>query len=123
MTLAAIRLVPLPAVVPSAHRVLQQPHQAHALHLVQAVRALPRRCTDHQATASAPASPYRRAAVSVPAVLRQVEVPFRRVAVVLPVVASVHQAAVAVAVPLAVAAVVASAVTDKVRIHKHIGIT
>ena len=123
MTLAAIRLVHLPAVVPSAHRVLQQTHQVRALHLAQAVRALPRRCIDRQATASAPASPYRRAAVSVPAVLRQVEVPFRRVAVVLPVVASVPQAVVAVAVPLAVAAVVASAVTDKVRIHKHIGIT
>ena len=50
--------------------------------------------------------------------------PIRRVAVVLQVVASVPQAAVAaVAVPLAVAAVVASAVTDKVRIQKHIGIT
>ena len=122
MTLAAIRLVPTAAVAHSAHRVLQQTHQVRALHLAQAVRALPRRCIDRQATASAPASPYRRAAVSVPAVHRRVGAPIRRVAVVLPVVASVPQA-VAVAVPLAVAAVVASAVTDKVRIHKHIGIT
>lgn len=124
MTLAAIRLVPTAAVAHSAHRVLQQTHQVRALHLAQSVRALPRRCIDRQATASAPASPYRRAAVSVPAVHRRVGAPIRRVAVVLPVVASVPQAAVAaVAVPLAVAAVVASAVTDKVRIQKHIGIT